>query len=226
MRDRNDLRQSARVKLGKLVDSNFWTPFAFFGGLGLGFLALTEFRAGPIVAGLAGLGTYFLIAFVIPKRVKRPYADGSDETQAPQGLTQVRDDPRVDLLVEAHQNAAMLAAAQTQMPLAIGETVHLLHRHAQAIIEAVTRQPEKLTPVLRFFTYYLPSTADLVMDRIKLAPHAGSTRLQEIDQTLARLVEAFAGFEKAVRAPDLQSVDLDVELLDQALDADLEDLKR
>jgi hypothetical protein len=112
------------------------------------------------------------------------------------------------------------------MPIAIGETVSVLHRHALAIIDGVSSEPQKLTPVLRFFTYYLPSTADLVMDRIKLAPHAGSARLAEIDQTLMRLVEAFDGFQNAVLAPDLQSVDLDVELLDQALNADLEELKR
>ena len=226
MRDKHDLGQSARTKLSRLVSSNFWTLFAFLSGLGLGFLALTELRTGPIVAGLAGLGAYFLIAFVIPKQVKQRVLSGGHTASPHQGPSQSEPDPRVDLLVEAHQHAATLAAAQSQMPLTIGETIHRLHGHAQVIIEAVTRQPEKLTPVLRFFTYYLPSTADLVMDRIKLAPHAGSTRLQEIDQTLARLVEAFAGFEKAVRAPDLQSVDLDVELLDQALDADLEDLKR
>ncbi len=199
-------------------------PLCVIMGTAVGFLALSELRAGPIIGSLVGLATYFLLAFALPNRIKRRL-QGPDVSLA-DTEQYVDRDPRVDLLVEAHQHAATLAAAQVQMPLVIGDIVSNLHRHAVAIIDEVSNEPEKLTPVLRFFTYYLPSTADLVMDRIKLAPHAGSARLNEIDQTLTRLGEAFAGFQAAVLAPDLQSVDLDVELLDQALNADLEELKR
>jgi hypothetical protein len=89
------------------------------------------------------------------------------------------------------------------------------------ILDTVASHPEKLTPILRFFTYYLPATADLVSDRLKLEAHAGQARLQEIDHTLGRLQEAFASFERAVVEPDLASVDLDMELLDRALKDDL-----
>ena len=199
-----------------------WTSVAFGGSVGIGLLLLTELRAGPILASLGGLGAYYLLAFLIPQSLNGRQRGHNARDLLPA----TPDDPRVELLVEAHQHAATLAATRTLMPLAIGETLNSLHAHAQAIINGVSAQPEKLPAVLRFFTYYLPSTADLVQDRIKLAPHAGSQRLAEIDKTLVRLVEAFAGFEAAVRAPDLVSVDLDVELLEQALKADLEDLRR
>ena len=198
-----------------------WTVLSFLAAVGIGLLLLTELRAGALLAILAGLGVYFLMAFLLPSTlVSRDIVSGQVY-----GDVTHQNDPRVDLLVEAHQHVATISAARNHVPLAIWETLDVLHRHAQAIIDGVSAQPEKLNPVLRFFTYYLPSTADLVMDRIKLAPHAGSARLLEIDQTLERLVEAFAGFETAVRAPDLASVDLDVELLDQALKADLPELK-
>ena len=185
-----------------------WTSVSFLGSMGIGLLLLTEVRSGPVVAALGGLGAYFSLAFLVPQamsgktRLSKSRASG----QSPP------DDPRVNLLVEAHHHAATLAAVVPNLPLAVGQIV--------------TDAPEKLPPVLRFFTYYLPSTADLVMDRIKLAPHAGSARLTEIDQTLGRLVDAFKGFEQAVLSPDLQSVDLDIALLDDALDADFEALKR
>lgn len=199
-----------------------WTSVSFLGSMGIGLLLLTEVRSGPVVAALGGLGAYFSLAFLVPQamsgktRLSKSRASG----QSPP------DDPRVNLLVEAHHHAATLAAVVPNLPLAVGQIVTDLNRHARLIIEAVSNAPEKLPPVLRFFTYYLPSTADLVMDRIKLAPHAGSARLTEIDQTLGRLVDAFKGFEQAVLSPDLQSVDLDIALLDDALDADFEALKR
>lgn len=199
-----------------------WTGASFIGAVGIGLLLLTELRAGAVLAALGGLGAYYLLAFLLPQTL-------SGHAVEPQSGTRVKaalEDPRVELLVEAHQHAATIAGASAHVPLPISQSLDTLYQHAQAIIDGVSLHPEKLTPVLRFFTYYLPSTADLVTDRVTLAPHAGSARLAEIDQTLIRLVEAFAGFEAAVRAPDLASVDLDVELLEQALNADLQDLKR
>jgi hypothetical protein len=226
MRNRDDLRRTARAKLARLVGSPAWTLLCFASGAGLGFLALTELRAGPLIAGLVGLATYFLLAFGVPKRLDRS-VQGGVEFLDRAGNDPISDpDPRVDLLVEAHQHTAFLAEAQSQLPLAVGEIVNTLHRHAIAIITGVSSEPDKLAPVLRFFTYYLPATADLVSDRIQLASQAGQSRLAEIDQTLTRLIEAFASFEAAVVAPDLQSVDIDMELLDKAMDSDIEALKR
>jgi hypothetical protein len=111
------------------------------------------------------------------------------------------------------------------LPSHLTSLVDKLARDGNAITEAVTADPSKLAPVMRFFTYYLPATSDLVEDRLKLADHAGAARLAEIDSTLARLGEAFGAFRSAVLEPELQSVDLDITLLDDALDADLEDLK-
>jgi hypothetical protein len=218
---RRKLRRAVRAKARGLLTSNLWTGISFGASALLGLMLLTELRVGPIVAGLAGLAAYGFLAYVIPARVRL----NTPGNQSSLGPPPPSDDPRVELLVEAHQHAATLSAAKSQLPFEIGEIAHRLSGDAHAIIDAVTAQPEKLAAVLRFFTYYLPSTADLVMDRVKLAPHAGNERLGEIDQTLVRLTEAFAGFKAAVLQPDLESVDLDISLLDDALDADLEDLK-
>jgi 5-bromo-4-chloroindolyl phosphate hydrolysis protein len=215
------VRQEVPAKARGLFYSNLWTGISFGASALLGFMLLTELRVGPIVAGLAGLAAYGFLAYVIPARVPSGKTDNPPSSPP----SPPSDDPRVELLVEAHQHAATLSAAKSQLPLKIGEIAHRLSADAHAIIDAVTAQPEKLAAVVRFFTYYLPSTADLVMDRVKLAPHAGRARLDEIDQTLVRLTEVFAGFKAAVLQPDLESVDLDISLLDDALDAELEDLK-
>lgn len=199
-----------------------WTFFSFLGAGTIGFLLLAELRMNPILAVLAGLGVYFFMAFSLGKTVV-----GTDDGPVLEHDTpQSHLDPRVELIVEAHQHVATLASVRKKVPLALVESITRLHDHAKVIIDTVSSQPERLNSVLRFFTYYLPSTADLVEDRIKLASHAGAARLGEIDQTLVRLVEAFGGFEAAVSAPDLESVDMDMQLIDTALDADLGGLKR
>jgi hypothetical protein len=211
-------RSDFRAKVRALVKSDVWTGVSFVSAGLLGFLALTEFRTGPIIAGLLGLGMYGFMAYVIPARAD---ATKPDESTAPRPS----DDPRVDLLVEAHQHLATLSKSAAKLPVDLKATIRKLVEDGTVVAQAVTSDPDKLTPILRFFTYYLPATADLAQDRLKLAPHAGSERLAEIDQTLVRLGEAFAGFRAAALEPDLASVDLDITLLDDALDADLEDLK-
>jgi hypothetical protein len=208
-----------RKKLRGFVGSAAWTGLSFAVAAFVGVAALVEMRAGPVVAGLVGLGIYGFMAYVLPTRVTR------QEHEETAQFDETSSDPRVELLVEARQHLATLAKQSPKIPAAMKAVIKKLCDEGTIITEAVTESPEKLTAVLRFFTYYLPATADLVQDRIKLAPHAGTERLAEIDQTLVRLGDAFAGFRTAVMEPDMASVDLDITLLDDALDADLEDLK-
>lgn len=220
-RFRHEVRQKLRAKVRGLIASGAWTGISFAAASLLGVAALVEFRAGPVVAGLLGLGLYGFMAYLLPVRVAAIQAEEDSNNNKPVPSA----DPRVDLLVEAHQHLDALVAAGPGLPMGLREVVASLADDGANIVAAVTDAPEKLNPVLRFFTYYLPATADLVADRLKLAPHAGSERLAEIDQTLGRLSEAFAGFKHATLAPDLASVDIDISLLDDALDADLEELK-
>jgi hypothetical protein len=220
---RNTFRRILAARISNLVERGLWTGVALAASGLLGFILLAEFRAGPWIAGLGALGAYGFLAYVLPKRLRA--SDGLDAL--PSNLaTSTSTDPRVELLVGAHQHVAGLVKARDELPLEVGKIVDGLTENARAIIEAVSLQPDKLNPVLRFFTYYLPATEDLVLDRIKLAPYAGSERLAELDHTLSRLGEAFASFRVGVLEPDLASVDIDISLLEDALDADLEDLKK
>lgn len=188
------------------------------GSLAVGGLLLIEVRSGPIVAGIVALSLYGFLTVGLPRLFKSKTVQ---ETPTPPKLDPEDDDPRHALMVEAHQHLTCVRNAIPAVPLEVGHVLDALVRHGLAILETVASQPEKLNPILRFFTYYLPATADLVSDRLKLESHAGQARLAEIDQTLGRLKEAFASFERAVVEPDLASVDLDIELLDRALKDDL-----
>jgi hypothetical protein len=214
-----DERTGLGGKLRSLLGSGLWTLISFaLAGL-LGFLALVELRSGPLIAAFLGLGAYGFLAYVLPKRARAGQAEPAAMAQGD------KLDARGELLVEARQHLATLSKPHTKLPASVRAIVKRLAEEGNSVTDAVTEAPEKLTSVLRFFTYYLPATADLVEDRVKLAPHAGAGRLAEIDQTLGRLLEAFSGFRAALLEPDLASVDVDITLLDDALDADLEDLK-
>jgi hypothetical protein len=180
---------------------------------------LFELRLGPIVAAILALTFYGFLTIVLP-RLWAGRQTASDPTTEPV-LAEDDHDPMHGLLVEAHQHLKTLRLAVENLPVAVGETVQGLAHHGLTILEAVADQPGKINSILRFFTYYLPATADLVTDRLQLGDHAGQQRLAEIDQTLIRLQEAFISFEEAVLRPDLEAVDLDMELLDQALKDDL-----
>ncbi len=198
---------------------SWWVIFgSMAASLAFGGALLVEVRTGPIVAGLVALSLYGFLTHALPRLFQ---GKSAADVRSPTLLDPEHDDPRHALLVEAHEHIMVLRAAMPVVPLPVGQVLDALVHHALTILDTVASHPEKLTPILRFFTYYLPATADLVSDRLKLEAHAGQARLQEIDHTLGRLQEAFAGFERAVVEPDLASVDLDMELLDRALRDDL-----
>ncbi|WP_085337976.1 5-bromo-4-chloroindolyl phosphate hydrolysis family protein [Aquidulcibacter paucihalophilus] len=199
--------------------TSWWVIFgSLAASLAIGGALLVELRSGPIVAGLVALSLYGFLTVALPKLIQRKVIP--DEPSPPE-LDPDDSDPRHALMVEAHQHILAIRAAIPAVPLPVAQVLDALVRHGLTILDTVASQPEKLNPILRFFTYYLPATADLVSDRLKLEAHAGQARLAEIDHTLGRLQEAFASFERAVVEPDLASVDLDIELLDRALKDDL-----
>jgi hypothetical protein len=169
---------------------------------------------GVFCALLYGLGIAFPKRFGVWLR-SDPDADAAKLTST---------NPHAQILAETYRHIGALARARHRLPADVSTNVTHLHAHAKAIADQTTKNPQKFALIMRFFTYYLPSTADLVTDRLKLEGHAGSDRLIEIDSMLARLVGAFAAFESAALAPELDSVDLDVELLGKALSIDLDEM--
>lgn len=199
--------------------TSWWVIFgSMAASLAVGGALLVEVRSGPIVASLVAMSLYGFLTVALPRLIQ-----GKAKADVPNlpVLDPEDGDPRHVLLVEAHAHIVSIRNTIPIVPLDVGLVLDALVRHALTILDTVASHPEKVNPILRFFTYYLPATADLVSDRLKLEAHAGQARLAEIDNTLGRLQEAFASFERAVVEPDLASVDLDMELLDRALKDDL-----
>jgi hypothetical protein len=209
-------RKSARG----YVRSGWFPASIFLASIGLLYLFL-HFNAPEGFYSIFGFLTFLFFASFLPKMMH----DTKKEVAQAAALAQANMDARQKLIVEAYHHAGVLARARAKLPDLVSATVEKLHAHTKAILKIIGTNWHEVTPIVRFFTYYLPETTHLVTARLSLSPQMNAERLNEIDATLARLVEAFAAFEAAARAPDLESIDLDIRLLDQALKTEIDGLR-
>jgi hypothetical protein len=105
---------------------------------------------------------------------------------------------------------------------AAGEPVGTRLRNMVARVKEVTAgleaDPSRLSDVQRLFTYYLPATTDLLAARGALAGTSEVGRLAEIDTMIGKLDLAYDDFAARLSGHDARSLDLDLRLLDQAID--------
>jgi 5-bromo-4-chloroindolyl phosphate hydrolysis protein len=182
----------------------------------MGGVLLAEVRTGPLVAAIVALIAYFILHAALERTLPKRAAK-TPSIAAPLAGT---EDAIVTLLADAEVAAVRLDAVGQATHGTPGLRVRELARLSRAVALLVMQDPSRLAGVMRLFTYYLPAAADLAEDRARLTGAAGQARLREIDSTLARLTEAFAGFERAALEPDLRDVDIDLKLIDQALASD------
>jgi hypothetical protein len=86
------------------------------------------------------------------------------------------------------------------------------------VVAGLEADPSRLSDVQRLFTYYLPATADLLAVRGGVAGSGDSDRLAEIDTMIGKLGLAYDDFSARLSGHDARSLEIDMRLLDQALD--------
>lgn len=145
-----------------------------------------------------------------------------DETPiTPQSLElhkKVIEDAKSDLM----QIKAASGVASGDLSLNLQKIV----QNAEKIEQDLLREPHKLSEVQRIFTYYIPSTQDLLFARAKAVAANDQTKLTEIDSMMARLAQAYEDFARKMHGEDARSIDIDIKLLDQSLQEDLSYTKR
>lgn len=144
----------------------------------------------------------------VPKVEKPTTQDYSQEIHQ-----KVIEDARNDLL--------QIKAASAVASGAIGENLLKIVQKAEQIERDLIKEPFKLSHVQRVFTYYIPSTQDLLLARGKAQANNDSVKLNEIDNMLARLAQAFEDFAGKMHGEDARSIDIDIKLLEQSLAQDL-----
>jgi hypothetical protein len=127
---------------------------------------------------------------------------------------------------DAAQARAALASAAAVASGELGERLRRINDTVDQIARALEADPSRLPDVQRVFTYYLPSAADLIAARGSLVAKGDAARVAEVDSMIGKLDVAFADFLEKVHGRDPRTIDIDIRLLEQALDQEFAGRKR
>lgn len=125
------------------------------------------------------------------------------------------------IIDDANNDLLQIKAASAVAAGQIGENLTKIVQKAEQIERDLIKEPHKLSHVQRIFTYYIPSTQDLLVARGKAQANNDNAKLLEIDTMLSRLAQAFEDFAAKMHGEDARSIDIDIKLLEQSLADDL-----
>jgi 5-bromo-4-chloroindolyl phosphate hydrolysis protein len=128
------------------------------------------------------------------------------------------------VLVEAMPSVSRLkdSVADIRSPK-IKAIVERLSGTAESIVSGVEKEPERLSSVQRFLTYYLPSAAQLAESYSVLEKQRNPdpTRLKEAETVITKLDNAFSHYADSLMESDLSGLDVDLRLIEQAIKEDI-----
>jgi hypothetical protein len=119
---------------------------------------------------------------------------------------------------DAQPARARLEAAASVADAQLGERLRAMVTRVKDVVAGLEADPSRLSDVQRLFTYYLPATADLLAARGGVAGSGDTDRLAEIDTMIGKLGLAYDDFAARLSGHDARSLEIDMRLLDQALD--------
>jgi hypothetical protein len=108
------------------------------------------------------------------------------------------------------------------------EEIKLLTMKADRVLKEITTHPNKVMAVRRLLTFYLPNAASVAEGwrALEGARNPGAERVAQTRETMAALNDAFGVFADELHEPQMQTLDLDLRVLNDALKADLENARR
>jgi hypothetical protein len=122
------------------------------------------------------------------------------------------------LIAEAEPARARLEAAASVADAQLGNILRNMVARVKEVASGLEADPSRVSDVQRLFTYYLPATADLLSARGALVTNGDAERLAEIDTMIGKLGLAYDDFAARLTGHDARSLEIDLRLLDQALD--------
>jgi hypothetical protein len=102
--------------------------------------------------------------------------------------------------------------------------VERLCRTADKVIQGVRTDPGKAMAVRRLLTFYLPNAASLSegWQALEQRTTPGGDRAEQTRKTMLALNDAFSQYADDLTQPQMQTLDLDLKVLNDALKSDLE----
>ena len=173
-------------------------------------LALAIPAAVAVYAGTA-------LAFTLGPRARPAPIDFARIDRAQSGVV-------ADLLKDGEAQIARLRAASRQLRSVTARPIlGQMADAARKILDRLAAEPGKLASVRRFLTYYLPRSAEIAegLVTIERQRNADMMRLVETEAMLARLGRAFLFYADAFDKADIETLDVEMKLVDRALAEDL-----
>ena len=180
--------------------------------LGVFLIGLPIWIDAPVAGGV-GLGLYFVLR------------SGRQPTVDEQALNDARAQTGRSLLPDA--TAALDRMKQTlgqiRDPAVRGQVAELVTT-GRKVVDQVRADPTRAMAVRRLLTFYLPNAASLAEGWVALEGRAlpSPERMTQTGQTLRSLNQAFAKFSDDMAEPQMQTLDVDLKVVNDALKSDLE----
>jgi hypothetical protein len=140
-------------------------------------------------------------------------------------IAEARADTARSLLTEGQQALERLRhTSRLIRDELMREEIKLLTMKAERVMRDVRDQPAKVMAVRRLLTFYLPNAASVAEGwRALESKHTPAPETEvQTRETMAALNDAFGKFADQAHEPQLQTLDLDLRVLKDALKADLE----
>ncbi|HZZ87218.1 MAG TPA: 5-bromo-4-chloroindolyl phosphate hydrolysis family protein [Caulobacteraceae bacterium] len=180
--------------------------------LGAFVVGLPLWIDGPISAGV-GLGLFFLL-----RSGKQPSLDEQvlNDARAQTGRSLLPD--ALDALDRMKQ-----AMGRIKDPAVRGQVADLITK-GRKVVDQVRADPGRAMAVRRLLTFYLPNAASLAEGWVALEGRAlpSPERMTQTGDTLRALNQAFAKFADDMAEPQMQTLDVDLKVVNDALKSDLE----
>ncbi len=177
------------------------------------FVLNLPFLAVVLVAAVLYAGVALVLA---PRRV-------ADRIRAGQ-VGRAQAELVASLIEEGEATVARLKeAARALRATSTGRTVGHLAETAQAILDRLAAEPDKLAAVRRFLTYYLPRSAEIAegLGVVEQQRATDPKRQAEIEGILGKLDQAFGFYADSLSQAELDMLDVELKLMSRALAEDL-----
>ena len=196
-------------------DSN-WLAAGVVAGIVMPVLVFAAHLPFVIAAAAAG-GTFVGLTFLL---APRKLFEGINVSNVTRGQLDVvrkvleEATPALDRLEKA--------GATIRSPK-IRETIGRLSKTARTILAGLEQNPERLSSVQRFLTYYLPSSAEIaesygVLEQQRAPDPA---RIKQTESVISKLDDAFSHYADSLLESDLSNLDVELRLIDAAVKEDI-----
>ena len=210
------------------------STWAWIAAVATWFVLNQELRWPVWITILACIGAWYLVdAFLTPRGAKRTAAAPVSAPALPQPVEQpiaaapAPDDNAQALIAEGAAALERLrrAGAKVADP-EMRTTVDQLCVTSTRILDDIRQEPSRAMPMRRVLCFYLPNAASLAEGWRALETRRAPSpeRMAQTKETMRALIVAFDRFHDELAQPQMQVLDLDLKVLNDALKHDLERL--